>query len=211
MAAYDRRGNLLRARGQPLPHRQDAEAKNEAGEKTADEEALEAAATEDDQKKADFQLPPETDDDLRPFPLNKNFVSQSILSEDLRLEIWQRVQKQGKSVRQVSMEMGVDMRRVAAVVRLVEVENRMKADVSTLCSPSSLFSSTPMMNNQIRLVLQTSKHGDLQKTNYNSLTSATATRTTLSYLCANQANVTQLIRESNSPSPMPAPSTAWCR
>jgi hypothetical protein len=32
-------------------------------------------------------------------------------------------------VRQVSIEMGVDMRRVAAVVRLVEVEKRMIAEV----------------------------------------------------------------------------------
>ena len=103
-------------------------------EMTSDEEALEAAATAEEQE---IQLPPETLDDLRPFPLNSNFVSQSILSEDLRNEIWKRVQEQGKSVRQVSIEMGVDMRRVAAVVRLVEVERRMRAEVSTH-SPSFL-------------------------------------------------------------------------
>jgi hypothetical protein len=97
---------------------------------TADEEALEAAATETDRLQQEYRLPKESLDDLRPFPLNKNFVSQSILSEDLRNEIWERVQRQGKSVRQVSMEMGVDMRRVAAVVRLIEVERRMKAEVS---------------------------------------------------------------------------------
>ena len=94
---------------------------------TPDEEALEAAATEQEQE---YRLPPETLDDLRPFPLNRNFVSQSILSEDLRNEIWDKVRQQGKSVREVSVEMGVDMRRVAAVVRLVEVERRMKAEVS---------------------------------------------------------------------------------
>jgi hypothetical protein len=92
-------------------------------EMTEDEQALEAATEE-------ARLPPETVEDLRPFPLNRNFVSESILSEEMRNEIWQRVQQQGKSVRQVSIEMGVDLRRVAAVVRLVEVEKRMIAEVS---------------------------------------------------------------------------------
>jgi len=40
------------------------------------------------------------------------------------------VKVDGKSVRTVSVELGVEMRRVGAVVRLVEVERRMRADVS---------------------------------------------------------------------------------
>lgn len=129
LSAYDRRGSLIRAKdgGQNVSGQSKKEKSLDDG-RTADEEALEAAATADEQEN---QLPPETLDDLRPFPLNRNFVSQSILSEDLRNEIWERVQQQGKSVRQVSIEMGVDMRRVAAVVRLVEVEKRMRAEVST--------------------------------------------------------------------------------
>jgi hypothetical protein len=113
--AYDRAGNLLRA----TRHRQTSTSAPE----TADSRALDAAAEGPD-------IPKETAEDLRPFPMNNHFVSQSILSEELRVEIWRRVQGDGKSVRQVSAEMGVDMRRVAAVVRLVEVERRMKAEVS---------------------------------------------------------------------------------
>lgn len=69
---------------------------------------------------------------LRPFPLNEVFTSESILSEPLRQEIWKRVAVEGKSVRTVSVEMGVEMRRVGAVVRLVELERKMKEEVSTL-------------------------------------------------------------------------------
>ena len=73
---------------------------------------------------------PESPNDLRPFPLNKNFMSESILSEELRQEIWRRVQIDKKSVRTVSVELNVEMRRVGAVVRLVELENQMKRNVS---------------------------------------------------------------------------------
>lgn len=65
----------------------------------------------------------------RPFPLNQSFISESILSEELRNEIYERVTAQKKSVREVSVELGVDMKRVAAVVRLVELEKRCKSQV----------------------------------------------------------------------------------
>ncbi|KAL2000542.1 hypothetical protein VTN02DRAFT_2949 [Thermoascus thermophilus] len=71
----------------------------------------------------------------RPFPLNPAFVSESILSEDLRNEIYRRVVEQKKSVRAVSVEMGVDMRRVAAVVRLVELEKRWRKEGKPLALP----------------------------------------------------------------------------
>lgn len=65
-----------------------------------------------------------------PFPLNPYFSAENILSEELRNEIHARVTgKNKKSVRAVSVELGVDMRRVAAVVRLVELEKRMKSQV----------------------------------------------------------------------------------
>ncbi|KIW96947.1 uncharacterized protein Z519_02338 [Cladophialophora bantiana CBS 173.52] len=130
LSAYDKRGNLIRGKGQETSG-ESAKEKSSEDAMTPDEEALEAAATEHEQE---YKLPKETLDDLRPFPWNKHFVSQSILSEDLRNEIWDRVQRQGKSVRQVSIEMGVDMRRVAAVVRLVEVERRMRRESSRLPS-----------------------------------------------------------------------------
>ena len=73
---------------------------------------------------------PEEREDLRPFPLNQHFLSESILSEPLRQEIWRRVQVEKKSVRTVSVELGVEMRRVGAVVRLVELEKRHTEEVS---------------------------------------------------------------------------------
>ncbi|KAE8367770.1 eukaryotic mitochondrial regulator protein-domain-containing protein [Aspergillus caelatus] len=71
----------------------------------------------------------------RPFPLNQNFVSESILSEELRNEIYDRVVNQKKSVRAVSVDLGVDMRRVGAVVRLVELEKRQKQQGKSLALP----------------------------------------------------------------------------
>lgn len=71
----------------------------------------------------------EDGDNRRPFPNNQAFVSESILSEELRNEIYVRVVEQKKSVRAVSVQFGIDMRRVAAVVRLVEMERRQRAQV----------------------------------------------------------------------------------
>ena len=66
----------------------------------------------------------------RPFPLNPNFVSEPVLSEELREEIFRRVVVQKKSVMAVSVELKVDMRRVAAVVRLVSLERQWRSQVS---------------------------------------------------------------------------------
>lgn len=65
----------------------------------------------------------------RPFPNNQNFVSENILSEELRNEIYVRVVEKKKSVRAVSVQLGIDMKRIAAVVRLVELERRQRAQV----------------------------------------------------------------------------------
>lgn len=71
----------------------------------------------------------------RPFGTNPHFQSQSILSEDLRNEIWERVMQKKQSVREVSVRLGVDMRRIGAVVRLVELERRMKSEVRSASLP----------------------------------------------------------------------------
>jgi hypothetical protein len=125
LSAYDRRGNLLNATERQSP----------SGDSrgSAETRALEDAATGTSPGPAK-----QTRDELRPFPLNKQFISESILSEDFRQAIWRKVQIEKRSVRQVSVEMHVDMRRVAAVVRLVEVERRMKAEVRQ--SHFSIFS-----------------------------------------------------------------------
>ncbi|PYH78117.1 hypothetical protein BO82DRAFT_357712 [Aspergillus uvarum CBS 121591] len=71
----------------------------------------------------------------KPFPANPLYRSDPILSEDLRNEIHNQVTVRNKSVRAVSVLYGVDMRRVAAVVRLVELENQMKEQGKSLALP----------------------------------------------------------------------------
>ncbi|KAG2416069.1 hypothetical protein HFD88_007261 [Aspergillus terreus] len=78
---------------------------------------------------------PERTGPSRPFPLNPSFVSEPILSEELRNEIYERVVRKKKSVRAVSVELGIDMRRVGAVVRLVELEKRMRQQNKELALP----------------------------------------------------------------------------
>lgn len=92
----------------------------------------------------------EDGENKRPFPNNQTFVSESILSEELRNEIYTRVVEQKKSVRAVSVQFGIDMRRVAAVVRLVEMERRLRAQVRLPVfashSPIDPIPSTNMMS-----------------------------------------------------------------
>ena len=153
LGAYDKFGNLIRARpgwqrgGQKAT---ESENKGEVGgkEEKRGEDAtpqgqesldkLEAAirAGEAEEKEAkqeaeedDSKLPPETAEDLRPFPLNQYFRSQPVLSEDLREAIYQRVKKDGATVSLASVEFGVSNERVGAVVRLKQMEKEWIAQV----------------------------------------------------------------------------------
>lgn len=74
--------------------------------------------------------PPETGRDLRPFPLNRSFRSQPVLGEQMREKIWESVMLDGWSVRQTSAQLGVEMSRVGAVLRLKEIEKEWKRIVS---------------------------------------------------------------------------------
>jgi hypothetical protein len=67
---------------------------------------------------------------LRPFPANPQFKSEPILPEEARHEIWKRVMQDGDSVREVSADLRVEMRRVGAVVRLMEIEKEWQRIVS---------------------------------------------------------------------------------
>lgn len=77
----------------------------------------------------------------QPFPENASFRSQPVLSEESREEIWRRVIVNGEAIKTVSATFGVDMRRVAAVVRLKEVEKSWISQVSD-GSSVSLFRIT---------------------------------------------------------------------
>lgn len=109
----------------------------EGGEQKADEKGDKKDAGADASKGRDApekevkkEIPPETLEDLQPFPLNPFFRSPPVLSEAFRAEIYNRVTERGQSIRQVSQDMHVDMKRVAAVVRLQQVEMDWLRDVS---------------------------------------------------------------------------------
>lgn len=65
-----------------------------------------------------------------PFPLNPAFRSEEVLGDAARETIWQRVAVKGDPIKVVSAELGVDVRRVAAVVRLKEIERQWTREVS---------------------------------------------------------------------------------
>ena len=88
--------------------------------------AEQKAARERDQPTG---LPAETPDDLMPFPMNRAFRSQAVLSEELREEVYRRIMIERKSVRDVSAALGIEMRRVGAVVRLKALEKQIEDKV----------------------------------------------------------------------------------
>ncbi len=89
--------------------------------------------------KAGPPLPKENAEDLVPFPLNRQFKSQHVLSEELKDAIYERVMVKGNSVRNVSAALGVEMNRVAAVVRLKAVEKEWEEQVRRLNQDSLVF------------------------------------------------------------------------
>lgn len=64
-----------------------------------------------------------------PFPSNKTFTSYPVLSEDAREMIYRRVVEKEEPVMVVSADLGVDHRRVAAVVRMKAVEKEWERTV----------------------------------------------------------------------------------
>ena len=76
-------------------------------------------------------LPQENNADFAPFPRNPYFRSQPVVNEAMREAIWEKIMKDGQSVKTVSAELGVEMSRVGAIVRLKEVEKEWIRKVST--------------------------------------------------------------------------------
>ncbi|KAF7909543.1 uncharacterized protein EAF01_003261 [Botrytis porri] len=81
------------------------------------------------------ELPPQSARDMIPFPGNRKFISQSVLSEELRELIWTKIMQDAMSVREVSAELGVEMSRVGAVVRLKEIEKEWERAGKPLARP----------------------------------------------------------------------------
>lgn len=144
LSAYDRQGNLMRGRPQRNGSRSEQEAPGEvtsvADESAIVQEEIERGVSEADREanaanreaarlhKAESDarggLPRERLSDMRPYPLNQDFRSESVLSEGLREELHRQVVERGVDISTVSAAFGVDTRRVAAVVRLKTVEKQ---------------------------------------------------------------------------------------
>ncbi|KAL9119215.1 MAG: hypothetical protein Q9187_004231 [Circinaria calcarea] len=129
--AYDANGRLFRAAGS---NRKDEGKDAENRQSTLPgEEGMEG---EDKKNFASGQpIPRERPDDLMPFPLNRQFRSQPVLSEELREEIWHRSVKVGESVKVISANLGIEMARVGAAVRLKTVEKDWIQQGKPLASP----------------------------------------------------------------------------
>lgn len=145
LSAYDRQGNLIRANqeGREKIREEDEldseeshllERDREAGVPAAEIQrragVRQQARAEKLEREERGGLPKERASDLRPYPLNKDFRSQPVLSEDLRQRIYTLIAEQGIDLKSVSAAFGVDIRRVAAVVRLVAVEKQWVKEVS---------------------------------------------------------------------------------
>ena len=137
--AYDRDGRLLRAKNQALKKDKEEKVPNE-GEESEDEELNDdgeivpkntpiAKEVRIKETRDGPSLPKESAEDLVPFPMNRQFRSQNVLSEELKDAIYERVMERGHSVRNVSAVLGVEMNRVAAVVRLKAVEKKWEEQV----------------------------------------------------------------------------------
>ncbi|KAL8799289.1 MAG: hypothetical protein Q9182_005993 [Xanthomendoza sp. 2 TL-2023] len=146
--AYDTQGNLIRAKAKRTTTSGTTKESKRTGEEGDLDSEIEGNPL--DQNVAGRKpIPKETVDDLMPFPLNRQFRSQPVLSEGLRDEIYRRISEEGKSVRTVSDELKVEMRRVGAVFRLKTIENQWIQEGKTLATPyakavNAMLPKTPL-------------------------------------------------------------------
>lgn len=158
LGAYDKSGTLVRGNrpeARPSEKPAEEEKKVEDGQESIDkldEAARAEAKAERASKKDDNELPPETAEDLRPFPLNRFFRSQPVLSEELREAIYTFVVKEEKTVALASVTFGVSNERIGAVVRLKQLEKQWVAQV---CRRNFLPSPQHDETQKIRLVFKT--------------------------------------------------------
>ncbi|KAL8932715.1 MAG: hypothetical protein Q9211_006157 [Gyalolechia sp. 1 TL-2023] len=126
--AYDSQGHLVRAGTQTT--RTEASTSDEIGEHTN------LGLNPLDQNIASgTPIPRESADDLMPFPMNRQFRSQPVLSEELRDEIYKKISQEAWSVRRVSAFYRIAMQRVGAVFRLKTIENQWLQEGRKLATP----------------------------------------------------------------------------
>lgn len=135
LSAYDRQGNLRRAKRAGRDSPNDAEARAQDKKNGLDEEEMESRAEARAADQAELEerggIPKEGLSDMHPYPLNQAFRSQPVLPEEMRESIWYQIARKGADVEIVSAAYGVDMRRVAAVVRMKTIEKQWVAEVSS--------------------------------------------------------------------------------
>lgn len=129
LGAYNRSGTLTRVEKASSRGPRNIDANNE-DPLEMELEAERQKQQRDNKGPSKDSLPPEMPSDLRPFPRNNDFRSQPVLSEPLREEVWRRVRVEGHDVTLVSSSLGVTAERVAAVVRMKEIEKRWQQEVS---------------------------------------------------------------------------------
>lgn len=71
----------------------------------------------------------------QPFPWNPFFRSDRVLSPELKKTITKRVNQENWSLKAVSADMGIDVRRVAAVLRMEAIEEDFRAKGKQLATP----------------------------------------------------------------------------
>ena len=122
--AYDATGRLIRATDRK--RREDPESDVDMdNERPSSEKNIQG----------EQPIPIETLDDLMPFPMNRQFRSEPVLSEELKDEIFRMWKEDGQTVRRISAHMQVEMRRVGAVLRLKSVEEEWKKQVCYFFAP----------------------------------------------------------------------------
>ncbi|KJX92662.1 hypothetical protein TI39_contig5832g00011 [Zymoseptoria brevis] len=126
LSAYDKFGQLVRVKKQ---RQNNPRSGRGSTENDSDGDQLQSQA------ETESGLPPERASDRRPYPLNQDFRSESVLSESLREELHRQVAERGIDVSTVSAAYGVDVRRVAAVVRLKTIEKQWAQDGKPLAKP----------------------------------------------------------------------------
>lgn len=152
LSAYDKQGQLLRARQNEIESQNESDAELDEGEDVIQARELEEGVSQEEVSRRAAQrekrrlekqereerggLPKERQGDLRPYPLNREFRSQPVLSQELREKIYELVVEQGYDLKAVSATFGVDVRRVAAVVRLMSVEREWVKEVSDSFLPA---------------------------------------------------------------------------
>ena len=135
--AYDRYGDLIRAKDRSRGRNEEEDNKEEETDEDGGIIPKRMRNTKDARIKGPKSapaLPKESTEDLMPYPMNPQFRSQHVLSEELKDAIYERVMVNGQSVRNVSATLGVEMNRVGAVVRLKALEKEWEKEVCHLIS-----------------------------------------------------------------------------